>query len=90
MQRGVLDDLQRWKSALRAPPSSPPPPGALDDYVDPFGPHGGTPANWVLSSVSTFQVRYSPPVQGLTLNYSVEALVEGSGLSKIKQREILS
>jgi hypothetical protein len=85
VQSGILSDLARWKRALTSTPADPAPPNALDDYVDPFGPDGGTPPNWVLSSVSTFQVRYTPPVQGFALNHSIEALIEGTEMSKMKQ-----
>lgn len=42
-----------------------------------------TPASWAHSSVSTFGVRYAPPLPELTPLQSVEALVEGSNMSFI-------
>lgn len=70
-------------SVVRAPTDS-------DAQITVFGPHGETPAPWVLSSVTTFQVRYSPPVSGLSLDHSIEALVEGSEMSKLTKRMCLS
>lgn len=79
-------DLERWKRewqlgvSLRT---------RMDDgveYLQPFGPHGETPLPWVLSSVATFQVRYSPPVPGLSLHHSIEALVEGTPMSRLTKR----
>jgi hypothetical protein len=49
-----------------------------------------TPAAWAYSSVSTFGVRYSPPVPDLTPPQSVEALVEGSDMSKIREGGVIS
>ena len=42
-------------------------------------------SSWAHSSVTTFGTRYSPPIANLTLNYSVEALIEGSGMSLLTQ-----
>ena len=78
-------DIERWTRALmsaltlRAPIEP-------EDIMQPFGPHGETPLPWVLSSVSTFQVRYAPPVTGLSLDHSIEALVEGTEMSKLTKR----
>lgn len=47
--------------------------------------HLGTPLAWAHSSVSTFGMRYSPPIQGMSLWYSVEALVEGSDMSMLRE-----
>lgn len=44
-----------------------------------------TPAAWAHSSVSTFGVRYTPPIPELTSTQSVEALVEGSDMSMIRE-----
>ncbi|TDL25441.1 hypothetical protein BD410DRAFT_766067 [Rickenella mellea] len=44
-----------------------------------------TPAAWARSSVSTFGVRYSPPVADLTTQQSIEALVEGSDMSVLRE-----
>ncbi|PPQ80805.1 hypothetical protein CVT25_001930 [Psilocybe cyanescens] len=46
---------------------------------------GGTPAAWGLSSVSTFGARYSPPLPDLSTTHSVEALVEGSAMSLLRE-----
>ena len=44
-----------------------------------------SPTNWAHSSVSTFGVRYTPPLSNLTLLEGVEALVEGSDMSRLKE-----
>ncbi|KAL0951226.1 hypothetical protein HGRIS_007947 [Hohenbuehelia grisea] len=44
-----------------------------------------TPSSWTYSTVSTFGVRYAPPIPDLSAPQSVEALVEGSDLSKIRE-----
>ncbi|KAF8078648.1 glycosyltransferase family 31 protein [Lyophyllum atratum] len=44
-----------------------------------------TPAAWAYSSVSTFGVRYQPPLPDLSIKHSVEALVEGSDMSMIRE-----
>jgi hypothetical protein len=44
-----------------------------------------TPSAWAYSSVSTFGVRYVPPIPDLTTPQSVEALVEGSDMSMIRE-----
>ncbi len=89
MQQEIVADLEQWKKTpepvfvrKRAPidPSS---------YMQVFGPHGETPLSWVLSSVSTFQVRYSSPVPSLSLQHSIEALVEGSDMSKLRKSTCL-
>ncbi|KAL0071945.1 hypothetical protein AAF712_000868 [Marasmius tenuissimus] len=46
---------------------------------------GPTPASWAHSSVSTFHVRYSPPITNLDVHRSIEALVEGSEMSKLRE-----
>lgn len=45
----------------------------------------GTPLAWAHSSVSTFGLRYSPPIQDMSLWYSIEALVEGSDMSMLRE-----
>ena len=45
----------------------------------------GTPLAWAHSSVSTFGARYSPPIQDMSLLHSVEALVEGSDMSMLRE-----
>ncbi|KAJ7293554.1 glycosyltransferase family 31 protein [Mycena rebaudengoi] len=44
-----------------------------------------SPSDWAYSSVSTFGVRYAPPVPDLTIPQSVEALVEGSEMSNLRE-----
>jgi len=87
VQAGIVSDLNRWNRALELPVTSQTPTD-LEDYVPPFGPQGGTPAAWVLSSVATFQVRYTPPVPGLSVDHSIEALIEGTEMSKMKKRNV--
>ena len=41
------------------------------------------PTEWAASSVSTFGTRYAEPVSGLAARESVEALVEGSEMSRL-------
>ncbi|KAF8898771.1 hypothetical protein BD779DRAFT_1485462 [Infundibulicybe gibba] len=41
--------------------------------------------SWATSSVSTFGVRYSPPLPDLSTSHSIEALVEGSDMSTIRE-----
>ena len=48
-----------------------------------------TPTEWAYSSVSTFGVRYVPPLPDLSTAHSVEALVEGSDLSLIREGMII-
>lgn len=83
VQKEIMSDLDRWnkaKALLLTTQSSP------DDYVEVFGTHAVIPPSWVRSTVTTFHVRYSPPVPDLPLNYSVEALVEGSDMSRLTTR----
>lgn len=44
-----------------------------------------TPAAWSESSVSNFGVRYVPPLPDLSMRHSVEALVEGSEMSTLRE-----
>ncbi len=50
----------------------------------------GTRSSWAHSSVSTFGVRYSPPVPDLSMKHSVEALVEGSDMSQLREGTLTS
>ncbi|KAH9858152.1 hypothetical protein C2E23DRAFT_802889 [Lenzites betulinus] len=54
-----------------------------DALAVPPGQNVPAPEHWARSTVSTFGTRYVPPVPGLTLDQSVEALVEGSDMSKV-------
>ena len=42
------------------------------------------PVAWAFSTVSTFGSRYNPPVE-LSTPHSVEALVEGSDMSQLRE-----
>ncbi|KAF5385320.1 hypothetical protein D9615_001504 [Tricholomella constricta] len=61
----------------------------IDALTSPTNAIGGstppTPASWAYSSVSTFGVRYVPPLPELSTKHSVEALVEGSDMSMIRE-----
>jgi hypothetical protein len=59
--------------------------GSQDVLSGPATSLSPTPSRWAYSSVSTFGVRYSPPLPDLTPPQSVEALVEGSDMSKIRE-----
>lgn len=83
IQKEVMDDLARWDKAKSFSLTAQ---GDPDSYVKVFGPSGVTPPSWVRSSVTTFHVPYSPPFPDLPLNYSLEALVEGSGMSQLTKR----
>lgn len=54
-------------------------------WPSPIGMNTPTPAAWAHSSVSTFGVRYLPPVPDLTTPQGVEALIEGSDMSMIRE-----
>ncbi|KAJ7125603.1 glycosyltransferase family 31 protein [Mycena crocata] len=60
---------------------------ALQDVLNSSLTVGGTPtpSDWAYSSVSTFGVRYVPPIPDLTIPQSVEALVEGSEMSTLRE-----
>jgi hypothetical protein len=51
---------------------------------------GQTPSAWAHSSVTTFGVRYSPPVPDLSPSHGVEALVEGSEMSMLREGAFLT
>jgi len=59
--------------------------GAFNDSGSLTGAVSLTPADWAHSSVSTFGVRYNAPIQDLTPAQSVEALVEGSDMSMLRE-----
>ncbi|KAF8807379.1 hypothetical protein BYT27DRAFT_7189471 [Phlegmacium glaucopus] len=60
--------------------------GGAAPAVTALGSLGGpTPSAWAHSSVSTFGVRYQPPLLDLSPAYSIEALVEGSDMSMIQE-----
>ncbi|CAK5280525.1 unnamed protein product, partial [Mycena citricolor] len=60
---------------------------ALQDALNNSLMTGGTPSpsDWSYSSVSKFGVRYEPPIPDLTISQSVEALVEGSEMSTLRE-----
>lgn len=45
----------------------------------------GLPAAWAFSTVSNFGSKYNPPVTELTTAHSIEALVEGSDMSRLRE-----
>ena len=47
------------------------------------------PAAWAHSSVSTFKTRYTPPLPDLSITHSVEALVEGSDMSMLREGQLV-
>ncbi|KAG6868597.1 hypothetical protein C0993_000623 [Termitomyces sp. T159_Od127] len=49
-----------------------------------------TPSAWAYSTVSTFGVRYTPPLPDLSVQHSVEALVEGSDMSRIREGSLMT
>lgn len=73
MKRNMLAELDRnAKAAAAAPPGS---------VI--IG--GAAPTTWGHSSVSTFGVRYTPPLPDLSPSQSIEALVEGSDMSMLRE-----
>ena len=56
---------------------------ATSSYAASAGHSVTPPEKWAHSTVSKFHVHYSPPVPDLPLDYSVEALVEGSDMSMV-------
>ncbi len=46
---------------------------------------GSAIPTWGHSSVSTFGVRYTPPLPDLSPSQSIEALVEGSDMSLLRE-----
>ena len=48
----------------------------------------GTRSSWAHSSVSTFGVKYNPPLPDLSMKHSVEALVEGSDMSQLREGNV--
>lgn len=82
-----MADLERWNKAKSLAPVTQSEP---EGYVQVFGPRAVTPPSWVKSTVTTFHVRYSEPVPDLPLNYTLEALVEGSDMSRLTKRAFYS
>jgi len=50
----------------------------------------GLPASWATSTVSNFGSRYNPPLTELSMIHSVEALVEGSDMSQLREGSPMS
>jgi len=75
-------EVTRVKSSLVPYPDK-----ALQDVLNSSLTAGGTPtpSDWAYSSVSTFGVRYTPPIPDLTIPQSIEALVEGSEMSTLRE-----
>ncbi|CDO71606.1 Glycosyltransferase Family 31 protein [Trametes cinnabarina] len=78
VQEGVMRDVQRLAQQLAKETSSTAAPAAV-----PPGQNVPSPEKWSHSTVSKFGSRYSPPSGDLSLDYSVEALVEGSDMSMV-------
>jgi len=74
VKREMAVELERWTQSMTAGGALPGPVGLA-----------GTPLSWGLSSVSTFGVRYTPPLPDLSPIHSVEALVEGSDMSLLRE-----
>ena len=83
VQEEIMADLDRWNKAKSAALTTQ---GDPDGYVRVFGTHATIPPSWVRSTVTTFHVRYTPPVPDLSLNHSVEALIEGTEMSQLTKR----
>ncbi|KAI0335219.1 hypothetical protein GY45DRAFT_1366804 [Cubamyces sp. BRFM 1775] len=83
VQEGVIRDVQRLAQQLAKESST----AAL---ALPVGQNVPAPEKWSHSTVSRFGSRYSPPSGDLSLDYSVEALVEGSDMSMVHDDGSLS
>jgi len=82
VQQGVLEDLQR--RFVISPYAT----GNRSDlWPSPFGPNGIHPEAWVQSSVTAWHVRYAAPISNLTTSQSIEALVEGSAMSRLHEND---
>lgn len=78
VKRGMMTDLDKTHPHVLNTPST-----SKGDALPP------TPSAWAYSSVSTFGVRYVPPLLDLSSQHSVEALVEGSDMSMIREGMII-
>jgi len=74
IKRSMMDYIDRTFMDVFASPTN-----AADSSAP------ATPAAWAYSSVSTFGVRYVSPLPELSVKHSVEALVEGSDMSMIRE-----
>ncbi|OCH96129.1 hypothetical protein OBBRIDRAFT_787579 [Obba rivulosa] len=77
VQKAVLADLARVEQHALSTESA--------SFPSPFGPTAPWPHAWAQSTVSKFGARYAAPVADLDLEYSVEALVEGSAMSQLHE-----
>ena len=83
MRDGVVRDLDRLaQQAARARTTDP---VSATAYAAAIGHSVAPPERWAHSTVSKFHVRYAPPVPDVHLEYSVEALVEGSDMSMVHE-----
>jgi len=81
VQRGVRAFFDRQPK-----PANPSIPSAQNWYDKDWA----SPAEWSRSSVSTFGARYSLPLPNFTVPQSIEALVEGSGMSELYEGSVWS
>lgn len=77
VQEGVMQDLHKLAQQVARPEAF------STAYLSPPGQYVETPEKWTHSTVSKFGVRYSLPMSDLSLDYSIEALVEGSDMSLV-------
>lgn len=78
MKRNMLTYLE--KSAKEASSE-----GSVPTLANAGNVGGLTPSAWAHSSVSTFGVRYTPPLPDLSPAHGAEALVEGSDMSTLRE-----
>ncbi|KAI8995675.1 hypothetical protein BD414DRAFT_249332 [Trametes punicea] len=76
VQEGVIRDVQRLAQQMAKESST-------TAATIPPGQNVPAPEKWSHSTVSKFGSRYSPPSGDLNVDYSVEALVEGSDMSMV-------
>lgn len=82
MKRSMLAYLEKSTKAASS--------GVSEPSVTAVGSVSGhIPSAWAHSSVSTFGVRYSPPLPDLSPAHGVEALVEGSKMSNLPEGAFL-
>ncbi len=79
VQDVVRHDLEQLAQQTAREASAP------DARAVPPGRDVPAPERWARSTVSTFGTRYVPPYPGLSLEHSVEGLVEGSQMSLVRE-----
>lgn len=81
VRRGILSYL------TAAPDLTPVQEGETTTPVaaSPVGGDGASPTDWAYSSVASFGARYTPPLPDLTTLQGVEALIEGSEMSRLRE-----